>query len=617
MTGDIDPVIGGAVGSLRHISKAMGDLAGYYGVNKQPQLQLNPDLQAARDLAVIDSSLTANEIPDLKDLAVFRRFFTNEQHGITRSVKNYFSTVKRYSAFRESIARYAAFLYYREALQSGKLQHYGGARKEVVDALANEMGTDEAAAHLARNLLGDYGDLTVLGNFLRQHVIPFYSWQEVNLKRYPMMFYNAALYGARAKPNSPAQAAAYTAAAVAMPFLPYIAMQLFNHLLWPDDEDKLSDDERASPHLLFGRTADGSIRILRNTGALGDWLENFGVNTAVSRLDEINAGQMGVGDLALEMGRDVVNKWVNGMRPDLKAAWEIPSGQSIYPNVFNPRPVKRDEQLASYLGATDYYREAKGRLTQSGQRARPGVADRLIGVTDPRRDALFEITELRERFLGKLGQGTPERKTDRSSYFANMRDAASADRLSAFKEARLRYLEHGGDYEKFKRSISALDPIAQRLKDADEKTFVDEYLTPDQRQKLDVARRYAKDVQVKMWALWHEAGKGDSPEVAAQMEKQQLQEAVRRSKDVLQHRPMTLSPKEREAGLTVPEKQKRWQADRESAIQQLKDSPLGKDKIVQEVSRAIQAETPSTRVEKIMRFRQSMGWQKRLGDKVK
>lgn len=607
LTGDVDPVIGGAVGTLGHANRAIRDLSGYYGVTGSPSIDLNPEIEAARNLGVIDSSMTASEIPDLKDLEVFRRFFTHEKHDMARTVKNYFDTVKRFSAFRESIARYAAFLYYKDALEKGNLSHYGGARKEIVDRLASEMGTDAAAAHLARNLLGDYGDLTAMGNFLREHLIPFYSWQEVNLKRYPMMFYNAAAYGAREAPNSPAKAAALSAGAVGMVLLPYIAMQLFNRLVWPDDEDELSDDERSSPHILLGRNADGSIRILRNTGALGDWLENFGVNTAVSRLDELQAGQMSAGAVAQEMMKDAVNKQVQGLRPDVKAAWEIPAGQSIYPNVFSPRPVRRDDQLAGYLGVSDYYREARGRVEGSGARSRPNMLARMIGVTDPRKNALFEIAELRDRYLQKLGQDRPYRGNE---FVANMREAASGENQEAFTEARLAFLKKDGNYEKFKRAIGALDPIHQRLNDADEKKFTEEYLTADQKEKLGRARDYARELEVSMWKMWHEAGKSDSPELAEKIRLEELQEVNTLARTLLEGRPNRLTDKEKKAGMTMQRKVEEWKQDRDRAGKALieREGRLGRDVVSKQVGTWIGSEVKSLggRSAKAMAYRSVM-----------
>ncbi len=618
ITGDIDPVMGGAIGSLTHVNKAIGELAGYYGVTGKPKLKLSPDLEMARNLGVIDSSLTASEIPDLKDLEIFKRLYAADKQGLPGMVKNYFDTVKRLSSFRESIARYAAFLYYKQALDAGTLNHYGGAKKETVDRLAEQMGTDVAAAHLSRNLLGDYGDLTVGGNFLREHLIPFWSWQEVNLKRYPQMFVNAAMFGPRSSPDNPAQATAYSAAAVGSVALPFIIMALFNRLVWPKEEDELSDDERASPHLILGKNPDGSTIIMRNTGALGDFTEWFGLNTMLSRLDELHAGQMSFADVAREMGVDLINKAWSGMRPDMKALVEVPTGKSTYPNVLSPRSVRRDELVSGYVGLTDVYREIRGRVTGSGARSRPNFLARTVGVVDPRESAFHEIRELSKRYQEKLGGG----QYPRNEHFSNMEKAAATGDSTAFREARNSYLSSGkkpGDYEKFRESIGRLDPLTGVAKsNGDRLNFEENYLTPDQRQKLGRARDYARELEVKMSQQWNEARQLDSPQVAAKLREQEAHETVTLSKHVLQERPSGLTAKETEAGKTLVEKQAEWKAQREKAIERLKKHPLGREAIIKAVNRSISdsIKDPSTEYDKKIRFVRALGWLKPLGSKT-
>lgn len=512
LTGDIDAVLGAAPGVFGHLPKSLQDISSYYYGNKGKALPA--DIATKRDLGVFDASLTAADIPDVKELESFKKFYTSNPANPVRWAGKYFEAVRKFGKWRESLLRSAAYDYYKAALDAGTLAHYGGARKAVVDALAQEFGNEVAAAHLSRNLLGDYGDLTVLGNTLRRHVLPFWSWSEVNLKRYPQLFVNAAAFGPRAAKNNPALAGAYSAIALGGVTLPYLLMQLFNRLAFPDEEKQLSDDDRASAHLIWGRLPDGSIGILRNTTALGEFFEWFGVNTMISRLDELQGKQMTPAQVAAEMGRDVVNKALQGLRPEAKAAYELSTGQSLYPNVFSPRPARRDELAAGYLGLTDYYREARGRALQEGSRARPNLLARSLGVSDPRKNSLYEILELRERFLGKLGEPSPYQS---NPYFVNMREAAIAGRPDAFREARAAYIKNGGDYEKFLSSTRGLDPIAQRLKDADEKRFVDEFLTPDQRQKLQVARDYGNNLSVEMWRLWNEESKSDPKDLALKL----------------------------------------------------------------------------------------------------
>lgn len=511
LLGDTDAVVGGgAFWAAPHLPKAFQLLRGYYGIRRERAGTLDPILKAARDYAVVGSSLSSQELPDTPGLTKLERFYNAAKNPAGKAWDAtwgaYWKTVKKYSSFREEISRLAVFMYYRDALAKGTLSHYGGASKRVVDAIHRELGLDAAAAHLARNVVGDYGDLTVLGQTLRNYTHPFYSWLEINAKRYPVFAYNAALFGPRKFGAKNPAAYAASAAALGTIALPYILMQLYNNIFFGDEEDELTDDERASPHLILpGRNADGTIRILRNTSAFGDFAEWFGLNTVVARLDELSAGQMTGRDLLQEVGRATANKAAQGVRPELKAPAEIASGRSTFPDIFNWRPVARDEQLMSYLGFQDVYRAAKGKALGSGLRGRPHMIQReLFGVSDPRKNALTEIYTLRDRYLGKLGQQVPMRGNE---YFRNMREAAAANDQKAFEEGMRAYLENGGTYEKFKASLKSLDPIASRLTEEDERKF-EEWLTADQREKLLVARDYAQRLSVEMFAMWQEGSEG-------------------------------------------------------------------------------------------------------------
>ena len=52
-------------------------------------------------------------------------------------------------------------------------------------------GPGKESGMLARTLVGDYGAVSHYGQGLRNKVIPFYSWMEVNAKRYGQLIKNA------------------------------------------------------------------------------------------------------------------------------------------------------------------------------------------------------------------------------------------------------------------------------------------------------------------------------------------------------------------------------------------------------------------------------------------
>ena len=485
LLGDADAAIAGAPGVLRYVPNSLGELHRYYTGN----LVLSPTMRSARDLNVLSSAFAAEDLPGVKDLAMFRRFYSHG--GMLKADVPVTETLRKFAEFREGVLRYSAFLHYRNMLKSGKLAHYGTSSKATVDALVKEQGVDVAAAHMSRNLLGDYGNLTVFGDWMRRYVMPFWSFQEINLKRYPKMFLNAAQAG-KLGGNGKAATLVTSALLVARIAWLYGAFALYNRVFHKREEDRLSAREKAQPHIIFGTRPDGSIAVFNRAGAVGDFLEWFGINTLAQRLEEFRNNQIDAAQLVKEMLSDPFNKFLQGIRPDIKGIVEVSMGKSLFPDVANPRTTPRDEIAAGIWGAADWYKELKGRLTGSGERARPGQAERLLyGISDPNRNALSEIYELRSDFLRSIGKDVPS-DFGGASPWRTIREAAQNGDYGAFKDAFLRYVESGKDMIAFNRALGNLDPIANRLNDTDEHRFVYDFLTPPQRETLKVARDYAQ-----------------------------------------------------------------------------------------------------------------------------
>ena len=125
----------------------------------------------------------------------------------------------------------------------------------------------------------------------------------------------------------------------------------------------------------------------------------------MSLLPQVVNEQITTTDLIREMAKDPFNKIVQGIRPDVKAAIEVPMGQSLFPDAFNPRSQNRSEGLVSPFGLRDELLYFRGLATGSGERARPHYIRRMfMGVSDPKRNALHEMYDLRAKFLKKQGR---------------------------------------------------------------------------------------------------------------------------------------------------------------------------------------------------------------------
>ena len=518
MTGDLDAAIAGGPELRSHVPQAMSELRKYHGTT----LKLSADLRSARDHGVVSAGFISAEIPDIKDLAIFRRFF-DESSGLSplaRPAKAYFDTVKKYSEFRENTLRYAAFLSAKKQLQAGTVKHYGGSKKGVVKQIHKDLGVDAAAAHMSRNLLGDYGNMTVMGDWLRRRLMPFWAFQEINIKRTPRIVMNGIEAGQSIKAAGSLTKAAASAVIASRIAWMYGAMWAWNNVGYPlfyghDDEDDLAPYERANPHILFGRNADESVRVFRNAGALGDFLEWGGINEAASLLSKYRAGQIDAKEIALEIVKAPIEKAFGSLGPHFTGTFEVATGQSLFPEPFQPRAVRRGEAAANIFGLSDEYKAIRGMTLGDGGSARRHYFQRILfGVVDARQTALSEMYDLRERFLRK--KGVMSSRTLQVSIYKEARDAAKNENYDAFVDWKESFVEKFGEKASRKRFVSFLkrvDPIASRLSERDELEFEHKFLTSEQRGQLNVSRQYAgelKDLMHTWWVAHDKVRSGDA-----------------------------------------------------------------------------------------------------------
>lgn len=532
LTGDIEPVVAADPRLLSQWGKAAVELGKYYS----DHLHLSEEMRVARDHGVIGSGFTAQEVPDIKDMKIFQRLFPERKGKRFRPIKSYWDTVKQKNEWREDSLRYAAFLGYRDQLRKGRVNNYGGSNKAVVETIKQELGVDAAAAHLARNLLGDYGNISVAGNWIRRRLMPFWSFQEINLKRVPRLVANAWDSGGAMRAGGVLTAAAGRAILLSRIAWLYAGLWAWNNLIMGgDEEDELTGFDRATPHVILGRNPDGSIRIFRRVGALGDFLEWFGITEALSMYGKYQERQVNARDILEEMAFATPDKTINSLRPDLKALFEVTTGQSLFPEPFQPRSARRGENVSHIFGLSDEYRLMKGWALDDGTSVRPHYWQRfLYGVVDPRQAALSNIYDSRNDFLKQKGK--EQKGVFPVSRYKEARDAAMNEDYGAFSDWKRKYVSERGDNAKddFNQWLRTLDPIGNRLNDSDEYEFEHEFLSSEQRQRLKVARNYAHELRDMLVAWW------DADEKSYPMKKAVLYSAFNRM--------ITKEPKREEFG---------------------------------------------------------------------
>lgn len=358
MVGDLDAVLAGNHKALSRLPEAVRELRDVMKGGEPSQ-----DYRDAVARGVFDSGLSVQEIPDVAKLDAFQNLLADKtgQNNPTAWMRKGWRALQDYTQFRENWMRLAAYKDYIRRIEAGEDMRsigYGAADPRIIDALSNPK---DKAAMLARSLVGDYGAVSHYGQGIRNKIIPFYSWMEVNAKRYNQLIMNAFDQGI----GQGLKTGGLTAGILGARASVYLGVRMaalnmligaYNHIFHADDEEKLSTLDRQQLHVILGHDKDGNIHTLRLQGALSDFLDWFGYSDAVAAMKEVEKGRGSYGDVIKTMATAPVNKIAGGLTPFIKTPLELATGQSYFPDVFKPRPIQdRGREVARLFSAENEY----------------------------------------------------------------------------------------------------------------------------------------------------------------------------------------------------------------------------------------------------------------------
>jgi hypothetical protein len=503
VSGDADAVMTGNPDSFRFTGKAFHDLYQVYKAGKEPEGELAEF--AARGGAV--GSLHLAELGDETAIKEFQALLDKGEQGLTalppRFWHSYWNGARMATDFRENNLRYATYLSYLDQMQKSKdgtPNNYGASKRSEV--LANQDIRDRAYK-LANELLGAYDQVSETGRYLRDITFPFFSWLEVNARRYWQIFKNGmedgdigqvakrTLMGQVMKSPVYAWRLGKTAFKIS---LFTMLIQAFNHLVFPDEEDDLPPDVRNRPHLTLGRGADGKVRYFDRIGALADVLDWFSLDTAYSDIKDILNGQQSVADYAKKMAMAPVNKLFNAINPIPKTAIEIMSGKQYYPDVSNPRSIRdMGVYLANTVGLSPEF------VAITGRPSRGYLNDRLGNMfsysLDPDEAAYWWILDKKRQFqenvLGTEWSGGASTSARGRALWNIKRAVRFGDRKAVGKYAR-QYLEYGGTDKGLDTSLRSMSPDAG-LSGENQAAFY-KWLSAEDRKYLKKAYKYYGDL---------------------------------------------------------------------------------------------------------------------------
>jgi len=467
LTGDADGIFVGNPRVFKKVPQAVGELFNAF-VLKKPKTAL---LQKYFERGGMGATLQYQEMEDLRKLVKFDEKLSKPKTFIDKinPWKQYWNTVRLATDLRESILRYAAFLEFREEMLTspdGKPKTWGASKPEEIMSLAD---IDDRAYWMQNDLLGAYDRVSVLGQTIREQMYPFWSWKEVNFRRYSQIAKNAIndknlcstmgrkLVGT-AVFKTPYLAYRVGKMAIGASFL-WAMLQVYNNLVWPDEEEELPEDVRFRPHIIFGRAQDGTINYFSRLGALPDLLEWVGLDALPQYVDAWTKGRMSIRDIAKDMAKQPLNMIVSGAMPFEKTTYELLSRRSFFPEVLEPGTVRnRMRHIARSLGLEHEYDAISSKPSKPYTQTIKGL---FIYSSDPLASAYYRIADRKRTFLKSINKGAEGFwVTPRGDALYNARMALRyKDKALAAKYMR-QYLLLGGKADGIIDSLKRMDPLS-------------------------------------------------------------------------------------------------------------------------------------------------------------
>jgi hypothetical protein len=344
--------------------------------------EMSQDLREWIDHGGWQSTLQSQDIIALIEAPEFRKLM-GTRHKLINPItlgKAWFEIAKTSSDYREAFLRLAAFKKFKKEIteNGGKPKRYVASIPEEIDAIET---TSDKAWVMSNDLLGAYDRISVGGTALREAWIPFWSFQEVNMKRTIAMFRNAAnndeavaTVGRYLGAKTPILALKLGGLALKVT-LANAVYQVWNEWRFPEEEDSLPEAMRNQSHIILGTyKVNGKKQIVYfpRVGVMGDFFEWFGAESAPSDVRDIMKlviGGKSKEEIAREFSKifgrydygkenikSVINKMAQGMGPQVKWPLEYVMGEKFFPSVWNRQPITDDGRwVAEQFGLQEIY----------------------------------------------------------------------------------------------------------------------------------------------------------------------------------------------------------------------------------------------------------------------
>lgn len=506
MLGDSGKVVMGNPQSFAHLPRAASEIAGYLYDNAARPSKSLLEWMARGGLA---SGQFQQEVTRAEAERIAAMVKTSEFQGFLRQVKEgvssgagYVRWMRQNAAFLESLLRYSTYLDYQEqiaASPTGRPDNFGASIPEQVMALEDR---DDRAYWLSNELLGAYDMVSELGQVIREKAIPFWSFQELNLRSTYRLLRNAVRDDrvSLAMANKVGRIAGITALKgsgyvalkvgrfLALAYALELILYAVNHTLFEDEEEDLPEEVRNSAHIVLGRTDTGEVRYFNRLSVFEEAREWFGLDDIGPGVMDYLAGRSSLIDTAKVMAGRPYSKLVNSLGP-AKLLFELASGVTLFPDATRPRKIQdRRDHLAASMGVEHEFRAAAGLPDNAGGYAK-SLPTIFFYEAEPGQAAYQDTLSVRNRWARKTNNWRDGwMESAKTEHLRNMKRALKFGQPELAEDFLAAFVAAGGTEKGLWQSVKMAHPL-YGLNDEKEQALR-EWMTVREQEDLDKAIAY-------------------------------------------------------------------------------------------------------------------------------
>lgn len=501
-TGDLDAFIAGLGMGKRERANVKQSFKELRAHRKSKGKTASPELKAylsrsegrmkVQSLDVNNDKIALNKSD--KNDKLYKKFW----NGTANITKRFFNWEMELTQYRENHLRYAAFLTFLQDMKenNGVPSRWAASNQREILAL-NDIY--DRAYEMANDLMGAYDKISDMGRELRSFLAPFWSWQEVNMKRYCRLLKNGFKgnnQGAFLRSLAIAKSAkipyyAVNAIGVATKIALVTALtSAWNRLLMGNANDKLPEDVIYRPHFTIGEWG-GKVRYFDRIGSLADALDWGSFDSLFLDIAEKANGKLSWLQWAKKIGQAPFNKAIGQINFLLKMPIELATGRSLYPDAFKSRTITDPlEHIARSFAVEWPYKWARRAVTHQSYSNEDELWNMVIYSIEPEEAAYFNaldaVRTFSERVLDKHFDGSSS--TQKGKILRNFKRSLFYDDTEAASYFLREYHKLDGTAQGLKQSLKAMHPLFG-LNEKDKKEFM-KWATPEDKKNLKLAERY-------------------------------------------------------------------------------------------------------------------------------